>query len=434
MTDLRNASLSEVDPLISEAIDNEVARQANGLELIASENFVSRAVLEAAGSVFTNKYAEGYPGKRYYGGCEYADVVEQTAIDRARELFGADHANVQPHSGAQANMSVYLAAIQYGDAILGMNLSHGGHLTHGHPLNFSGLSYKVFDYGVSRETETIDYDELQRIAEEHRPKLLVCGASAYPRIIDFKRIGEIARSVGARMFADIAHIAGPIVAGLHPSPLPVADYVTTTTHKTLRGPRGGLILCKEEHAKEIDRRLFPGVQGGPLVHIIAAKAVAFGEALRDDFKQYQRQILANAKALCAELQEQGLRIVSGGTDNHLMLVDVWMDGKGTTGKDAEKALEAAHITVNKNTIHFDQNKPFVASGLRIGTPAVTTRGMKEAEMLEIGRMIAAIVHEPESEEVRNNVKRSIVELTAKFQLYQKRLKSRASRQAQNYLH
>jgi glycine hydroxymethyltransferase len=422
MNNLLNLPLAEVDPLIAGAIDNEVARQANGLELIASENFVSEAVLEAAGSVFTNKYAEGYPGKRYYGGCEWTDVVEQAAIDRAKELFGADHANVQPHSGAQANMSVYLAAIQYGDTILGMNLSHGGHLTHGHPLNFSGLSYKVADYGVSRETETIDYDELQRIAEEHKPKLLVCGASAYPRIIDFKRIGEIARGVGARMFADIAHIAGPIVAGLHPSPVPHADYVTTTTHKTLRGPRGGLILCKAEHAKEIDRRLFPGVQGGPLVHIIAAKAVAFGEALRDDFKEYQRQILANSKALCAELQEQGLRIVSGGTDNHLMLVDVWMDGKGITGKVAEKALEAAHITVNKNTIPFDQNKPFVASGLRIGTPAVTTRGMKEAEMREIGRLIAAIVHEPESEAVRSKVKEGVAELTAKFPLYAKRLK------------
>ena len=421
MNDLRNSPLSEVDPVIANAIDNEVARQANGLELIASENFVSEAVLEAAGSVFTNKYAEGYPGKRYYGGCEWTDVVEQTAIDRAKELFGADHANVQPHSGAQANMSVYLAAIQYGDQILGMNLSHGGHLTHGHPLNFSGLSYKVADYGVSRETETIDYDELQRLAEAHRPKLLVCGASAYPRIIDFKRIGEIAQSVGALMFADIAHIAGPIVAGLHPSPVPHADYVTSTTHKTLRGPRGGLILCKEEHAKEIDRRLFPGVQGGPLVHIIAAKAVAFGEALRDDFKEYQRQVLANAKAMCAELAEQGLRIVSGGTDNHLMLVDVWMDGKGITGKDAEKALESAHITVNKNTIPFDQNKPFIASGLRIGTPAVTTRGMKEPEMREIGRMIAAIVREPQSEEVRTRVKRSVTELTAQFPLYAKRL-------------
>jgi len=422
----RNSSLAEVDPIIAGAIDNEVARQANGLELIASENFVSEAVLEAAGSVFTNKYAEGYPGKRYYGGCEWTDVVEQTAIDRAKELFGADHANVQPHSGAQANMSVYLAAIQYGDQILGMNLSHGGHLTHGHPLNFSGFSYKVADYGVSKETEQIDYDELQRIAEEHRPKLLVCGASAYPRTIDFERIGQIARSVGARMFADIAHIAGPIAAGLHPSPVPHADYVTTTTHKTLRGPRGGLILCREEHAKDIDRRLFPGVQGGPLVHIIAAKAVAFGEALREDFKEYQHQVLKNAKALAGELQEQGLRLVSGGTDNHLMLVDVWMDGKGTTGKDAEKALEAALITVNKNTIPFDQNKPFVASGLRIGTPAVTTRGMKEPEMRTIGRLIAEVIHAPESEELRNKVKREIADLTAQFPLYPRRLKATKS--------
>jgi glycine hydroxymethyltransferase len=419
----RNSSLAEVDPIIANAVDNEVARQANGLELIASENFVSEAVLEAAGSVFTNKYAEGYPGKRYYGGCEWTDVVEQTAIDRAKELFGADHANVQPHSGAQANMAVYLAAIQYGDQILGMNLSHGGHLTHGHPLNFSGLSYKVADYGVAKETEQIDYDELQKIAEEHRPRLLVCGASAYPRVIDFERIGQIARGVGARMFADIAHIAGPIAAGLHPSPIPHADYVTTTTHKTLRGPRGGLILCREEHAKEIDRRVFPGVQGGPLVHIIAAKAVAFGEALRDDFKVYQQQILKNAKALASELQEQGLRLVSGGTDNHLMLVDVWMDGKGITGKAAEKALEAALITVNKNTIPFDQNKPFVASGLRIGTPAVTTRGMKEPEMREIGRLIAEVIHAPESEEVRSKVKGEVADLTARFPLYPRRMKS-----------
>ena len=425
MNNLLNLPLAEVDPLIANAIDNEVARQANGLELIASENFVSEAVLEAMGSVFTNKYAEGYPGKRYYGGCEWTDVVEQTAIDRAKQLFGADHANVQPHSGSQANMAVYLAALEYGDKILGMNLSHGGHLTHGHPLNFSGLSYKVADYGVSRETETIDYDELQRIAERERPKLIVCGASAYPRIIDFERIGEIARSVSARMFADIAHIAGLVVAGLHPSPVPHADYVTTTTHKTLRGPRAGLILCKEEHAKEIDRKLFPGVQGGPLVHIIAAKAVAFGEALRADFKEYQRQIVMNAKALASELQEQGLRLVSGGTDNHLMLVDVWMDGKGITGKDAEKALEAANITVNKNTIPFDQNKPFVASGLRIGTPAVTTRGMKEPEMREIGRLIAEVVHAPESEDVRRKVKDGVAELASKFPLYAKRLKRSA---------
>src|SRR5437016_4250564 len=423
MNDLLNLPLAAIDPLIANAIHNEVARQANGLELIASENFVSEAVLEAMGSVFTNKYAEGYPGKRYYGGCEWTDVVEQTAIDRAKQLFGADHANVQPHSGSQANMAVYLAALEYGDKILGMNLSHGGHLTHGHPLNFSGLSYKVADYGVSRETETIDYDELQQIAESERPKLIVCGASAYPRIIDFERIGEIARSVGARMFADIAHIAGLVVAGLHPSPVPHADYVTTTTHKTLRGPRAGLILCKEEHAKEIDRKLFPGVQGGPLVHIIAAKAVAFGEALRADFKEYQRQIVKNAKALASELQEQGLRLVSGGTDNHFMLVDVWMDGKGITGKAAEKAIESAKLTVNKNTIPFDQNKPYVASCCRLGTPAVTTRGMKELEMREIGRMIAAIVHEPQSEDARNNVKRSVTELTAKFPLYAKRLRS-----------
>jgi glycine hydroxymethyltransferase len=422
MADPKNSPLAEVDPLIADAIDNEVARQAHGLELIASENFVSEAVLEAMGSVFTNKYAEGYPKKRYYGGCEWSDVVEQAAIDRAKELFGADHANVQPHSGAQANMTVYLAAIQYGDQILGMNLSHGGHLTHGHPMNFSGISYKVADYGVSRDTEQIDYDELQRIAEEHKPKLIVCGASAYPRIIDFRRIGQIAKGIGARMFADIAHIAGPVAADLHPSPVPHADYVTTTTHKTLRGPRGGLILCKEEHAKEIDRKLFPGVQGGPLVHIIAAKAVAFGEALREDFKEYQRQVLANAKALANELQEQGLRLVSGGTDNHLMLVDVWMDGKGITGKDAERALEAAHITVNKNTIPFDQNKPFVASGLRIGTPAVTTRGMKEPEMLEIGRLIAAIIQEPESATVQTKVKQGVADLTERFPLYAGRIK------------
>src|SRR3982750_1061442 len=388
------APLAEVDPVISRAIDDEVARQADGLELIASENFVSEAVLEAMGSVFTNKYAEGYPKKRYYGGCEYADVVEQTAIDRAKELFGAEHANVQPHSGRQANMAVYLAAISYGDQILGMNLSHGGHLTHGHPMNFSGLSYKVADYGVSKETEQIDYDALQKVAEEHKPKLIVCGASAYPRIINFERIGEIARSIGARVFADIAHIAGPIAAGLHPSPVPHADYVTTTTHKTLRGPRGGLILCKEAHAAEVNRKLFPGVQGGPLVHIIAAKAVAFGEALQEDFKLYQQNVLKNARALAAELQEQGLRIVSGGTDNHLMLVDVFMGGKGITGKDAEKALEAAHITVNKNTIPFDTNKPFVTSGIRIGTPALTTRGMGESEMRIVGRLIAEVLHDP----------------------------------------
>ena len=428
MNERFNASLAEVDAFISDAVDNEVRRQAEGLELIASENFVSEAVLEAMGSVFTNKYAEGYPKKRYYGGCEWTDVVEQAAIDRAKELFDAEHANVQPHSGAQANMAVYLAAIQYGDQILGMNLSHGGHLTHGHPMNFSGISYKVADYGVSRETEQIDYDELQRIAEKHKPKLIVCGASAYSRTIDFERIGEIARSIGARMFADIAHIAGPITAGLHPSPVPYADYVTTTTHKTLRGPRGGLILCREENAAEVNRKLFPGVQGGPLVHIIAAKAVAFGEALRDDFKEYQRSVLKNAKALAAELAEQGLRIVSGGTDNHLMLVDVFMEGKGITGKDAEKALEAAKITVNKNTIPFDTNKPFVTSGIRIGTPALTTRGMGVEEMKTIGRLIAEVLHDPQSEDVRSKVLLGVAELAARFPLYTRRLKQRAPEQ------
>ena len=422
MTNQMNKPLVEIDPEIAETIANEERRLAYNLEMIASENFVSEAALEAMGSVLTNKYAEGYPGKRYYGGCEFVDVAENIARDRAKRIFGCEHVNVQPHSGSQANMAVYLAVLNYGDTILGMNLAHGGHLTHGHPLNFSGRSYKIVPYGVKSDTEQIDYDELQRIAEEHRPKLLVCGASAYPRTIDFARIGEIARSVGARMFADIAHIAGPIAAGLHPSPVPHADYVTTTTHKTLRGPRGGLILCKAEHAKEIDRKLFPGVQGGPLVHIIAAKAVALGEALRDDFKEYQGQVLKNAKALASELQEHGLRLVSGGTDNHLMLVDVWVDGKGITGKDAEKALEAASITVNKNTIPFDQNKPFVASGLRIGTPAVTTRGMKEQEMREIGRLIAEVIHAPESEDVQNKVKQGVAELTERFPLYPRRLK------------
>jgi glycine hydroxymethyltransferase len=421
MTDLRNAPLAEVDPLISRAVDDEVRRQAEGLELIASENFVSEAVLEAMGSVFTNKYAEGYPKKRYYGGCEFTDVVEQAAIDRAKEIFGAEHANVQPHSGAQANMAVFLAALQYGDTILGMNLSHGGHLTHGHPLNFSGISYRVVEYGVSRETEQIDYDELERLAREHRPKLIICGASAYPRTIDFARIGEIARAVGARVMADIAHIAGPVAAGLHPSPVPHADYVTTTTHKTLRGPRGGLILCRAEHAADVDKKVFPGVQGGPLVHVIAGKAVAFGEALREDFKEYQRRTLANARALAEGLREEGFRLVSGGTDNHLILLDVFMDGRGVTGKVAEKALEAAHITANKNTIPFDTNKPFVASGIRLGTPALTTRGMGEGEMRVVARLIAEVLREPESETVRERVRSEVRELAARFPLYPKRL-------------
>jgi glycine hydroxymethyltransferase len=422
MSDFFTANLAEADPVISEAIDNEVRRQADGLELIASENFVSEAVLQAMGSVFTNKYAEGYPGKRYYGGCEFADVAEQLAIDRAKELFGAEHANVQPHSGAQANMAVLLAALEHGDQILGMNLSHGGHLTHGHPLNFSGLNYKVADYGVSKETEQIDYDELQRITEESRPKLLICGASAYPRTIDFARIGEIAKSVGARVMADIAHIAGMVAVGLHPSPVPHCEYVTTTTHKTLRGPRGGLILCREEFAADVNKRVFPGVQGGPLIHIIAAKAVAFGEALREDFKAYQQQILDNAQALADELKNQGLRLVSDGTDNHLMLVDVFMDGKGITGKEAEKALDEVHITVNKNTIPFDTNSPFKASGIRLGTPALTTRGMKEDDMRAIAKMIASIIHEPQSEEVKAKVKQAVAELTERFPLYAHRRK------------
>lgn len=424
MSDFFTGNLADVDPVISGAIDDEVRRQTDGLELIASENFVSEAVLQAMGTVFTNKYAEGYPQKRYYGGCEFADVVEQTAIDRAKEIFGAEHANVQPHSGAQANMAVLMAALDHGDQILGMNLSHGGHLTHGHPLNFSGINYKVADYGVSRETEQIDYDELQRLAEEHKPKLLICGASAYPRTIDFSRIGEIARSVGAKVMADIAHIAGLVATGLHPSPVPHCEFVTTTTHKTLRGPRGGLILCREEFAKDVDRRVFPGVQGGPLVHIIAAKAVSFGEALRVDFKGYQQQIVDNAKVLAETLSAGGLRLVSGGTDNHLLLVDVFMDGKGITGKEAEKALDAVHITVNKNTIPFDTNKPFIASGIRLGTPALTTRGMKEPEMKLIGAMIAAVIAEPESEAVKEKIKKDVAELTAQFPMYPGRLKEK----------
>jgi glycine hydroxymethyltransferase len=424
MNNFFTSDLAAADPTISDAIDDEVRRQTNGLELIASENFVSEAVLQAMGTVFTNKYAEGYPGKRYYGGCEFADVVEQAAIDRAKEIFGAEHANVQPHSGAQANMAVLLTALEHGDQILGMNLSHGGHLTHGHPLNFSGINYKVADYGVNKETEQIDYDELLRKAEESGPKLLICGASAYPRTIDFERIGEIARAVGAKVMADIAHIAGLVATGLHPSPVPHCEFVTTTTHKTLRGPRGGLILCREEFAKDLDRSVFPGVQGGPLVHIIAAKAVSFGEALREDFKAYQQQIVDNAKALAEALTNEGLRLVSGGTDNHLLLVDVYMDGKGITGKAAEKALDEIHITVNKNTIPFDTQKPFVASGIRLGTPALTTRGMGEAEMREIGEMIASIIREPESEEVKQRVKTGVAEITARFPMYPTRLKEK----------
>lgn len=426
MNNFFTADISEADPLISRAIDDEVRRQTDGLELIASENFVSEAVLQAMGTVFTNKYAEGYPGKRYYGGCVFADVVEQGAIDRAKKIFGAEHANVQPHSGAQANMAVLLASLDHGDTILGMNLSHGGHLTHGHPLNFSGINYKVADYGVERGSEQIDYDALQRSAEQSRPKLLICGASAYPRTIDFKRIAEIAQSVGAKVMADIAHIAGLVATGLHPSPVPHCEFVTTTTHKTLRGPRGGLILCREEFAKDVDRSVFPGVQGGPLIHIIAAKAVAFGEALREDFKTYQQQIVNNAQALAETLSGAGLRLVSGGTDNHLLLVDVYMDGKGITGKEAEKALDEVHITVNKNTIPFDTQKPFVASGVRIGTPALTTRGMKEAEMRQIGEMIAAVIREPASDEVKTRVREEVAEIASKFPMYPSRYKHGAN--------
>lgn len=417
MNNFFTANVADTDPVVADAINSEVRRQTDGLELIASENFVSEAVLQTMGTVFTNKYAEGYPAKRYYGGCEFADVVENLAIERAKQLFGCDHANVQPHSGAQANMSVLLAALEHGDTILGMSLAHGGHLTHGHPLNFSGINYKVADYGVNQDTEQIDYDELQKKAEESRPKLLICGASAYPRIIDFERIGEIARSVGALVMADIAHIAGLVAVGLHPSPVPHCDFVTTTTHKTLRGPRGGMAMCKEQFAADLNKRVFPGVQGGPLMHIIAAKAVAFGEALKPEFKSYQQQVLDNARALAETLQNAGLRIVSGGTDNHLLLVDVYMDGKGITGKEAEKALDEVHITVNKNTIPFDTQKPFVASGIRVGTPALTTRGMNEEDMRAIGNMIAAIIHDPESEDVKTKVRNDVAELTSRYPMY-----------------
>jgi len=415
----RTRSLAEVDPEVARAIAAETLRQSRGLELIASENFVSEAVLEAMGSVFTNKYAEGYPGRRYYGGCEFVDVVESLAIARAKELFGAEHVNVQPYSGSQANMAVYIAMLQPGDTILGMNLSHGGHLTHGHPLNFSGKYFTVIAYGVRRDTEQIDYDELERLAHEHKPKMIVCGASAYPRIIDFDRIAAIAHDVGAVVMADIAHIAGFVATGLHPSPVPSCDFVTTTTHKTLRGPRAGMILCKEKYAKDIDRAVFPCVQGGPHVHIMAAKAVCLKEAREPEFKEYQVQVIRNARVLAQTLAEAGFRIVSGGTDNHLVLVDVF--SRGLTGRQAELALERAGITVNKNTIPFDTNPPMVASGIRLGTPAVTTRGMKEPEMRLIAQLIAEVLNEPESEQVRQSVRRRVEELTDQFPLYRHRL-------------
>src|SRR6187402_3335771 len=408
-------SLAETDPEIAAAIQNETHRQADGLELIASENFVSRAILEAAGSVMTNKYAEGYPGRRYYGGCEFVDVAESLAIARAKQLFGAEHANVQPHSGAQANMAVYFTLLKPGDTVLGMNLAHGGHLTHGHPLNFSGKLYSIVPYGVRKDDERIDYEELERLAYQHKPQMIMVGASAYPRVIDFARIATVAKNVGAPMVVDMAHIAGLVAAGVHPTPVPHADYVTSTTHKTLRGPRAGLILCREQYAKEIDKALFPGVQGGPLMHIIAAKAVCFKEAMEPAFVEYQKQIVANAKRLADGLSSAGFRLVSGGTDNHLMLVDVF--SKGITGKAAEAALGKAGITVNKNAIPFDQNPPMVASGIRIGTPAITSRGMREAEMDKVGEFIARVLASPEDEAALGRVKVEVEALCRKFPLY-----------------
>lgn len=404
-----------VDPEVADALQGETERQRNNIELIASENFTSRAVMEAQGSTATNKYAEGYPGRRYYGGCEYVDIVESLAIERAKALFGADHANVQPHSGAQANTAVYFATLMPGDTVLGMDLSHGGHLTHGHPINLSGKYFNFVPYGVTKEEETIDYDALLNLAREHKPKMIVAGASAYPRVIDFKRIREIADEVGALVMVDMAHIAGLIAAGLHPNPVPYAEFVTTTTHKTLRGPRGGLILCKEEFKKAIDSAVFPGTQGGPLMHVIAAKAVALKEAASPEFKAYQEQVVKNAKALAEALGNRGFRIVSGGTDNHLMLVSV--RELGLTGLQAERLLDRCSITVNKNTIPFDPEKPFITSGLRIGTPAVTTRGMKEAEMLEIAEIISDVLHNPDDEDILANAKEKVESLTKRFALY-----------------
>ena len=412
---LMQRSLIDSDPAIASAIASEVRRQADGLELIASENFVSRAVLDAVGSVMTNKYAEGYPGKRYYGGCEFVDVAESLAIARAKQLFGADHVNVQPHSGAQANMTVYLTLLKPGDTVLGMNLAHGGHLTHGHPLNFSGKLYTIVPYGVREDDERIDYEELERLAHEHTPKMIMVGASAYPRVIDFPRISRVAQAIGAPMVVDMAHIAGLVAAGVHPSPVPHADFVTSTTHKTLRGPRGGLILCRDKYAKDVDRALFPGVQGGPLMHVVAGKAVCFKEALEPSFADYQRQVVANAQRLAAAIASHGVRLVSGGTDNHLMLVDVF--SKGITGKVAEAALGKAGITVNKNAIPFDKNPPMTASGIRVGTPAITTRGMRGAEMDLVGELIARVLAAPEDDRALAVVKDEVERLCRKFPLY-----------------
>jgi glycine hydroxymethyltransferase len=419
---MKNSAMSrplyEVDPQIAAAIDNEVRRQHEGLELIASENFVSEAVLEAAGSVFTNKYAEGYPGKRYYGGCEFTDVVEELARERVKKLFGAEHANVQPHSGSQANQAAYAAILQPGDTILGLNLAHGGHLTHGHHLNFSGKTYKIVPYGVTKETETIDYDELEKLAEKERPKLIIGGGSAYPRIIDFARMRQIADKVGAIYLVDMAHFAGLVAGGAHPSPVPHAQIVTSTTHKTLRGPRSGMILSRQEFAAPIDKTVFPGMQGGPLVHIMAAKAVCFLEASQPEFREYARQIVSNAKVLAETLAAEGFRIISGGTDTHLMLVDVF--AKGMLGSEAEKALGEAAITVNKNAIPFDTNPPMKPSGIRVGTPAVTTRGMKEAEMRQIGRWIAEALNHRTDAATLGKIRRQVLALAEEFPLYAER--------------
>jgi glycine hydroxymethyltransferase len=408
-------ALAAADPEVALAISQEVERQQLGLELIASENFVSPAILEAVGTILTNKYAEGYPGKRYYGGCEFVDVIETLAISRAKALFGADHVNVQPHSGAQANLAGYLALLQRGDTVLGMNLAHGGHLTHGHPLNFSGKLFTIVPYGVRQDDERIDYEELSRLADQYKPKMIIAGASAYSRIIDFPRIAEVARRIGAPLMVDMAHIAGLVAAGVHPSPVPHADVVTTTTHKTLRGPRAGLVMCRARYAKDLDRTVFPGVQGGPLMHVIAGKAVCFKEAATPEFAAYQKQVVANAQRLASNLASAGFRLVSGGTDNHLMLVDVF--SKGVTGKVAEAALDKAGITVNKNAIPFDQNPPMVASGIRIGTPAVTTRGMREADMDLIADYITRVLSSPDDDRILQAVHAEVNQLCRKFPLY-----------------
>ncbi|HAR5582833.1 serine hydroxymethyltransferase [Staphylococcus aureus] len=409
--------ITKQDKVIAEAIEREFQRQNSNIELIASENFVSEAVMEAQGSVLTNKYAEGYPGRRYYGGCEFVDVTESIAIDRAKALFGAEHVNVQPHSGSQANMAVYLVALEMGDTVLGMNLSHGGHLTHGAPVNFSGKFYNFVEYGVDKDTERINYDEVRKLALEHKPKLIVAGASAYSRTIDFKKFKEIADEVNAKLMVDMAHIAGLVAAGLHPNPVEYADFVTTTTHKTLRGPRGGMILCKEECKKDIDKTIFPGIQGGPLEHVIAAKAVAFGEALENNFKTYQQQVVKNAKVLAEALINEGFRIVSGGTDNHLVAVDV-KGSIGLTGKEAEETLDSVGITCNKNTIPFDQEKPFVTSGIRLGTPAATTRGFDEKAFEEVAKIISLALKNSKDEEKLQQAKERVAKLTAEYPLYQ----------------